>query len=72
MPELISAFFRQHIVPLAVNLANVMLSAGLIYIGQWATKTDFGAWNGIIVPLIAGAVDAGLRFLATWRASVTP
>lgn len=45
------------------NLLIVAAGAVLTYLGQWATNTDFGAYNGIIVPLVAGAIDTARKWL---------
>lgn len=45
------------------NLLVVAAGAVLTYLSQWVSGTDFGSWNGIIVPLVAGLIDAARKWL---------
>jgi hypothetical protein len=44
----------------------------LVAVGQWATATDFGAWNAVIVPMVIAATEAGRRWLTDYSADVPP
>lgn len=47
-----------------VSLAGFILVA----IAQWATATDFGVWQAVIVPFVVGLTEAGRRYLADYAA----